>query len=155
MALYFAVKEKFDENGVIYAIDPFKLNNMFWNESVIYGGYGGENNIIESLFIGPYSNSMDYINRVAAINPTQNNLRMLLQQSEFTLHGSQKPLEDYDGIEDCLFKFVIPAKAKDLFVTALDLLSINESTIFPELEHLASYINSKHIIQESGEQSLE
>ena len=82
--------------------------------------------------------------KIAAIDPPQNNLRMLFQQSAFTIHGSPKPLEDYVGIDKCLLKFVIPSKLKAGILTILNTIGINESTIFPELEHLANYINKEH-----------
>ena len=66
---------------------------------------------------------------------------MLLQQSAFTIHGSPKPLETFDGFEKYLLKFLVPPEIKSKLLSTLDALGINESTLFPELEHLANYVN--------------
>ena len=66
--------------------------------------------------------------------------RMMAQLSTFTIHGSTTPLEDHEGAEEFLSKFVIPADAKERLQTPLMLLGIRRRNLFPDLQNLAEDI---------------
>ena len=84
------------------------------------------------------------IDKVIAINTQQRDIRMLVQQSVFTMHGSSKPLEEYDDAEKFLRKFTIPQKSKIEFWASVQQLGIKESYLFPDLDHLATELNRLH-----------
>ena len=84
------------------------------------------------------------IEKVLAINTQQRDIRMLVQQSVFTMHGSNKALEEYEGAQHFLRKFTIPANSKLDFWVSLQQLGIKESYLFPDLEHLAIELNRIH-----------
>ncbi len=134
IATYFAVNKDVSNSGVIWALNPFLLNESEYDEPVVMSGHSAR---IRPLVSAAYSKTPANVDKVAAIRPVQNNLRMMLQQSTFTIHGSEKPLEDSPTVDKFLLKFEIPANAKESLLHLLEGLGIRESTIFPELQHLA------------------
>ena len=69
---------------------------------------------------------------------------MLLQLSRFTLHGSPKPLEEYEESDRYLGKIIIPSDVKEKIKTQLLYMGIAESNLFPDLEHLAGDLNKNN-----------
>jgi hypothetical protein len=65
---------------------------------------------------------------------------MLLQQSRFTIHNSTRPLQQFDGAEQFLDEFVIPAPVKPAIAGQLRRVGISRSTLFPDLRNLAQDI---------------
>ena len=65
---------------------------------------------------------------------------MLLQQSGFTVHGTALPLENLDYHDEVLITWDIPYLSKVTLRSELAAIGFNESTLFPDLEHLAKYI---------------
>ncbi len=134
IATYFAVNKDVSSSGVVWALNPFLLNEIQFGQPAIATGY---RNDIEPIIAGAFSGDSADCDKVVAMRPAHNNLRMMLQQSTFTMHGSGKPLEDFPQTEKCLLKFEIPPDAKQPLHDLLVDFGIKESTIFPELEHLA------------------
>ncbi len=83
-----------------------------------------------------------------AVRPMQQNERLFFQKGMFTLHGGKmlngieiiesKKIEDLLG--DDLIKIKIPNISKASLRAELERIGINESTIFPELEHQCNAI---------------
>ena len=82
--------------------------------------------------------SLEPSERIVAINSQQSDIRMMVQLSEFTLHGIPMPLEELPNNEKFLMQFIIPKAAKPGLKGILDAFGIMESTLFPDLEHLAA-----------------
>ena len=70
------------------------------------------------------------IDKIIAINTQQNDFRMFVQQSVFTMYGSSKPLEEYEGREEFLRKYTIPAESKRALWVSVQQLGIKESGEF-------------------------
>ena len=66
--------------------------------------------------------------------------RMILQQSGFTVHGTALAMEDLEYHDEILMGWDIPSNAKDTLSIQLSALGVNESTLFPDLEHLGKYL---------------
>lgn len=66
----------------------------------------------------------------------------MIQMSEFTIHGSRKPLETYNDAEEFLVKLIIPGACKTHFRERLIFFGISESYLFPDLEHLAKAVQA-------------
>jgi hypothetical protein len=62
---------------------------------------------------------------------------MLEQQSVFTIHGSNIPIEQLEDNSNFLASYRIPAEAKKDLWKDLIRLGIRESSLFPDLDHLA------------------
>lgn len=78
------------------------------------------------------------------VHPKMSNRRILSQAGGFIIHGLIPPsrIRFAHGIAET--KFVIPATAKAPLRKALDLLGINESTLFPELDRAAKRITANY-----------
>ncbi len=82
------------------------------------------------------------LNRVVLVKPKQNNRRILAQQGLFFIFGLSDEIDQaYDMID--IGRFKIPAASKRDIIKELDLLNINGSSMFPEMESAAKYIMSK------------
>ncbi len=74
--------------------------------------------------------------KVVASYATEVDLRMLLQQAVFTIHGVATALEDLPNAERCLVRFVVPEDSRSALSKELRLLGIRVSSIYPDLTHL-------------------
>lgn len=76
-----------------------------------------------------------------AVVPRENNNRMLVQSSVFTLHSDKSALDDcaFDGQVVC--SAVIPKEARHTLRETLNNLGINRYQLFPDLEDLATWLN--------------
>jgi hypothetical protein len=77
------------------------------------------------------------VTETLAILSTEVDLRMLVQQAAFTIHGTSKPLEAEVEARVFLSRIVIPAAAKRRVKDDLAMLGIRRSTLFPDLQNLA------------------
>lgn len=135
IATYFAVNKDASNSGVVWAVNPFVLNKIQLNKAEIMSGHS---DTVKALVVGAFQQNSPPLYKAAAIRPVENNLRMMLQQSTFTIHGCEKPLEEFPNSDKFLLKFVIPVDKKQLLLDLLGKLGITMSTIFPELEYLAN-----------------
>jgi len=141
IAIYFAVRDHQSENGRLFAFSPYKLNE---HQSGIAANFTPGNIQVSGLFQPPFRQTAPNPDKIAAFVPTEVDTRMLLQQSGFTVHGNAIPLENLEYHDDILIRWDIPFPAKATFKSELDALGFNESTLFPDLEHLAKYIAGQH-----------
>lgn len=132
IATFFSVNKYPSEDGAIWLLNPFALNEIFSNEYVVFDAAA---DVIEKLFI------MHNIETVAAIAPSHIDIRMLIQASNFTIHGNNKPLNSYENSTKYLHKFKIPADRKSRIKKDLNRIGITESYLFPSLEHLAKELS--------------
>ena len=137
IAIYFAVRDHPDENGRLFGLSPGNLNQRQYGAG---GIFPPGNRLISELVLPPFRPSAPNPERIAAFHPTEIDARMLLQQSGFTVHGPGLPLEDLEYHDDILIRWDIPSLAKATLMSELSDLGFNESTLFPDLEHLAKYI---------------
>jgi hypothetical protein len=73
---------------------------------------------------------------VLAVMGQDVDMRMTVQQGAFTIHGSDKPLEEL-AAAGCLAKLIIPADSKPTFDDELWVLGMRRSSLFPDLANLA------------------
>jgi len=138
----FSVQRNYSEDGVLWALNPWVLNEKQANQKAILD-VSKSRITTQAPFRKLFEKQADEdIDKVIAINTQQRDIRMLVQQSTFTMHGSGKPLEEYDGAEEFLRKYTIPAGSKKEFWLSLQQLGIKESFLFPDLDHLAKELNS-------------
>jgi hypothetical protein len=72
---------------------------------------------------------------------------MMVQLSEFTLHGVPTPIEELPNNEKFLMKFIIPRGAKARLRRFLRAFGVTNSTLFPDLEHLAGDVKRMRFTQ--------
>lgn len=132
-ATYFAVVEQHEEPAALWALSPYLLNeSQSGTRTLLLSGH------VPKLFNEAYGGAAQKTEtRVAAVHADEVDLRMLVQLSVFTVHGSRQPLEERPDAEKFLLKIEIPASAKPDIHEALVRLGVRESTLFPDLDHLA------------------
>jgi hypothetical protein len=82
--------------------------------------------------------------KVLAASPLETDLRMLMQQGQFTIHVGDEPLNLLDGCEGWLKKMRIPSEAIPRIARELDVLGIRLADVFPDLQNLATEITNMH-----------
>jgi hypothetical protein len=134
-ALFFAVQNSDDRSGVLWALCPAKLNEKDFQTATLLSPYRED---VQILFKSPFVDSSDDdMDKVAAVPIRHIDIRMTVQLSVFSIHGSRVPLNEYKGNDQFLIKFEIPPESKQSLRLELIALGIRESNIFPDLDHLA------------------
>jgi hypothetical protein len=93
------------------------------------------------------------IDQALAVYGQDTSLRMALQMGAFTIHGTDKPLEERKGAHQYLAKLIIPEEAKATFEEELWVLGIRRSTLFLDLANLASELTNDHRLVPKRQQS--
>ena len=137
IAVYFAVRDHPDKDGRLWAVSPHKLNQ---HQIGISANVTPGNPKVKPLFLPPFNQNAQQQEKIVAFLPTEVDTRMILQQSGFTVHGTPQSLDGLECQDDILIKWDIPASAKSTLVAELSRLGVHESTLFPDLEHLAKEI---------------
>ncbi|GAA5265246.1 hypothetical protein ACOSOMT5_P1671 [Acidiphilium sp. MT5] len=78
------------------------------------------------------------------VHPKMSNRRILAQSGGFIIHGLEPPKSINFAQIIREKKFIIPQKSKGALRSALDLLGINESNLFPELDKAAKRIEARY-----------
>lgn len=140
MAAFFAVWEREHDNcdGAIWALSPVALNERH--------GKGKRALPLDDKEVLPhvrcaFSLKAPSPEEILAVCGQQVDVRMLVQQSAFTVHGVLQPLEAM--IKDAVRKFCVPAASKQQIRSALTCLGITASSLFPNLRDLAIDINER------------
>ena len=130
-ALYFAVCDKSQDksDACLWVLNPSHLNKIH-----------------NASFPHVYDNDQETIftkasKLVLAIHAPYTDLRMKLQQSEFTLHADYRAIEDESGAEIFLQeKIIIPGHLKHKIRARLASLGVTRSTLFPDMDNIAQAI---------------
>jgi hypothetical protein len=85
----------------------------------------------------------DHLKTVLCVKPKQNNQRILAQAGAFLLFGLTSHLDTHSVPGIVVERIRINARNKVAILKELDRMSINESTMFPEIEKAALYIRKK------------
>lgn len=148
VAAFFASKSEHDrEDGVVWALDLIRLNQSQLGRQEILtpdAALGQQacylafvNGEIEAI-TRPSEESFRLRSSSVAMEPNESNLRMLLQQARFTIHGDETPLEHEGDAASFLYKIRVPSQAKAEVREKLALCGLRQSTLFPDLDNLAA-----------------
>ena len=97
IALCFAVSTKSPNPAALWAINPLKLNREQHGEGKVFpAGHSA----VRQIFAEAFDDVEADTNRIVAINPPHIDIRLLIQQSEFTIHGTREPLEQLKNNEN-------------------------------------------------------
>ena len=146
VALFFATEPADNQfDAAIWTLEPVGLNRR--QISTQHNIAIATDSEIQSLFKDAFIDSPEPRDkRVAAVLTEQIDLRELVQQSAFTVHGSDVPLNKFPEADTYLAKIIIPKDRKRYFVESLDLLGITRSILFPDLGNLAIELTSRGFI---------
>jgi hypothetical protein len=148
-ACYFAVEEKeSNDDGALFALCPYKLNHHQVNEDPAFTSIEKIiNHTIGNAFI-----SMEGEDKfVVGIIPKENHIRLMVQLSVFTVHGSTSNFDNLSGRENFLLKFRIPYESKKYLREQLKFLGVRESNLFQDLDHLAKEVRALQFDQSQTE----
>lgn len=137
IASFFCVKDNQDKDGVVWALNPWILNQDQTTQKAIL-------DVKKGLILtqSPFAEEQGLdIDKVIAVNTQQRDIRMFVQQSVFTMHGSKNPLEEYEGRDKFLRKYTIPASSKKNLWVSLQQFGVKDHYLFPDLDHLANELN--------------
>jgi hypothetical protein len=140
IALYFACVDV-TTDGAIFLMDPAQMNQLAMplHPKIIFPDDSAS--IVEPYAeLGPLLNATGL--RTVAISPNWGNPRIKAQGGAFTLHGERRFALDSS---QCPSLAVVPIrqKHKRQLLHALDALSINELTVYPELSRIAKIIKQR------------
>lgn len=123
VAAFFAIDEDHDGDSAIYAIQPeYRARSGF------------------------KSHPLDLKDGVFAYSPRHNSQRLIAQQGCFTVYGDPE-IEAPSELLEC---FVIEQKFRRSLKALLNRYGINRSTIFPDLDGLAKYLEWAHFDAGAG-----
>lgn len=141
IALYFALYKSYKQgsNPVVWMIEPLILNKISINEMVYplsFSKQGIKN------FQYAFDKGVDAYEKPVALYPVEVHVRMSVQKSCFTIHGSdERSIEDiFHGTElldqGYLIKFSIDLNSYKKMLSTLQTLGISYSTLLPDLDGL-------------------
>ena len=142
IALYFAVCDgrRDKKDGCLWVLDPQQLNKIHDDARFPYVLDKKTEKIFE-----------EESNLALAIHAPYIDLRMKVQQAEFTLHTHYAALEDkFDAKSFLKGKIIIPSRLKPEIRKRLSNLGVTRETLFPDLDNIAKAIKDD-ILGEVGE----
>lgn len=81
--------------------------------------------------------------KIMAVFPTSNDLRIYAQRSAFTIHDTEKTIYEVCN-NKYIYKIVIPKENKNYFRNILKTMDFTESLLFPDIEHIAKNVIDRH-----------
>lgn len=152
VALYFAVRDKTDENdAAVWILEPWKLNQYVaeLNEVIAPGAGSGmvssHADRYKDWLPDRYSKPRELqVELPVAVYPTHFSRRISSQRSCFTIHGS-----DFDGFDHLpekarpyLRKAVIPGPKTNYIEKSLAVAGVDEVTVYPDLDGLGRWLTT-------------
>ncbi len=137
IGLFFALREEeYDgKDGGLWGLQPSRLNMAQVEKKLILGS---KNSLVSPLFQAAYELGKDpEAGKTLAIMAQHIDIRQMVQASEFTIHGSDTPLDQIPEADQFLVRIRIPQEAKSTMRKCLDVFNVSESYLFPDLEHLS------------------
>lgn len=140
VGLFFAVWKESAHDGVVWMLDPLKLNEVAIDES------GFPNTWTEpgvEYFKVPFRTAERTPEKPIAVHPSFIHARMSAQKSCFTIHGTnntslEEQFADSEFVrKGYLRKYVVVRQAFRKIRSELRLLGISHSTVFPDLDGLS------------------
>jgi hypothetical protein len=165
VALYFAVSEKpcnvcrTEKDGCIWAASPTILNKKNSNpgdsknaqngivsiseptvQAMALRAFGFGDGEILGRFpqLDPGNIGKPNLPGVLALESVEMGKRIVAQSGRFTIHGCNTAVENLDGHEKYLRKFIIPADKKEEIRKLLKWIGIRRWNLFPDLNSLAA-----------------
>lgn len=140
IALFFAVSKDNSVPGTIWVLHPNKLNKNQINGDFLPSPRSER---LFPSFQAAFQKTNVEQNQIVAVPAPHTDLRVLLQQSAFTIHSTRTPLNKLENNQEFLRKIIIPAQQKVAIRSYLTHLRVQASTLFPDLEYLAQDIKLK------------
>jgi len=128
-----------DSDGALFALSPYRLNEAQVDDSRLIMP---SDELAKPLIERAFDSGLPAKEYVVAVRPMEVDLRLLVQLSVFTIHGMGTGIDTFPNHPMFLRKYDIPARTKAPLREQLKYLGIRDSSIFPDLEHLAADVAS-------------
>lgn len=152
IALFYAIQD-LDEDGELIMVSPAHMN---YRTTGTFGIFKHDSTIIQQLSKSPITGSQpvfyDDITKepvkeqipAACFYPKEIDLRMFIQQSVFSIHANNMPVDKLQNPEFFVHRFVIPKEVKPNFLGFVCIsCGLNEDKLFPDLDTLSKTINNR------------
>ena len=123
--------------AALWMLFPLKLNKLMINQQKMIPI---KSDLVRDLVKSAFHSNENSNDRIVAVRAEEKNIRMLMQQVSFTIHGTIVPLNCINNIHECIVKFHIPPEYKARLSAELDSIGIKTHNIFPDLSHLSEYL---------------
>ncbi len=140
VALYFALEEPDDRDAAVWALCPTQLNVAQGTAERICSPGSDTLGHLGLQAFRPNKSAQDQ--RVLALLTAEFDVRHMVQQSAFTIHGRSEPIDKMPDCNRFLMLLHIPAAEKKGLRQLLTLFGINRASLFPDLENLAGELCS-------------
>jgi hypothetical protein len=166
VALYFACKNEKDVDASVWMLHLINYKRFLYLKTSNNQTEESKKNLSMRDTINALLKEEEIIEYPIIYIPYYFDIRMSAQSSYFMVWGKNKnaledmiPLEKYmiykkfdngvrtygkNQVEHILFKVIICSDLKQSFIRQLDMLGINEKTLFPGLDGLGHYIENKY-----------
>jgi hypothetical protein len=151
VAMYFAIAADAGHgtDGALWALTPTGLNlHQLKREAICMPGSSELRKLARDAFLG---NKEGPDRRILSVLTEQTDLRHMVQQSVFTIHGCATPINELPESSAYLAKIRIPVTVKPAFQQVLTLFGISRSGLFPDLENLAAELGSLDFVLRAAE----
>ena len=102
---------------------------------------------LEGAFSNHDNDDYGLQNRIIACHGVGCDLRMYVQQSDFTIHSTAERLDQIFKLDescDYFYKIRIPQQIRKQLLAQLDAMGFHESSIYPDMEHIAKEQADSH-----------
>ena len=151
IAAFFAVtSQQQSHTGTVYALSPTVLNALSAGKSAALMINGPTvRDLVRSAFDERIQSEV-----ILAVLPCEVDVRLMVQQSAFTIHGAGTPLNEYRDPTAFLMEWLVPPEAKDHLREELRLFGFSKASLFPDIDHLSEEIRNWRFARDShGEAS--
>lgn len=167
IALYFACKSHENEDGDLISITIKDEDLKYFDSDTVAClanlcklsfsekeklNVGDKTNTISNEYLHYIKDDKPYfenrlcdkdIRKVVCVKGKSTNPRIYAQSGAFLLFGLDAILDDDNDFNFNITHYIIKSESKQKILEQLDLLNINESTVFPYLENSTKYISHK------------
>jgi hypothetical protein len=146
-SLYFAVSDHEEDNGMLFMMDALRLAHC--QEESEKAGQKGIATSRNPRFRSGLKTIFDWADTknlpqyIMAARPDHFETRIVHQRGCFTFHGTNQP-ELTTAANDSLCKFLIPHHTKTHIREELQLLGVDEFSIYQDLDHLSDRLRRIH-----------
>ena len=133
VALFFAANANPSVDASLFALHPREMNSITNGDHTLVPLTSSP---ATDLFRGAFDDRITEKKTVAVLSHELDK-RMLVQQTAFTLHGSQHDLREIDKREMPIRTYTVSAESKTNIIEELASLGLRRRTLFPDLANLA------------------
>ena len=150
VALYFALSSDKDAktDAAVWVLNPMELNKKVgYGEYVPPISYDSLSGDLEGAFSNQDNDDNESQGKIIACHGVGCDLRMYVQQSDFTIHSTTERLDQILKLDescDYFYKIRIPRKIRKKLLVQLDAMGFHESSIYPDMEHIAKEQATSH-----------